>query len=165
MVNRSRLAALLDIDDQGEQIANLLNHALIDERKRQLLLARLKEIDSDMRTIERDIVLTRSEREVLAIIQDTMRPTSTVEVQLLAKSRSLREYRQHVSATLNSLVGKGLLGKVSAGGRQVYFAPAHDAVVHALTRLGQMPDDFDPQRIASLTGLRIRDVIQTIETM
>ena len=123
MANLSQLMALLEIDDQGEQIASLLNHALIDDRKRQVLLARLRELEDDMRVVEQDIVLTQSEREVLVIVQDAMKPTTTAEVQSLAKGRSLREYRQHTSAALNALVGKGLLGKVSLSGRQVYFAP------------------------------------------
>ena len=165
MVNRSRLMALLEIDDQGEQIASLLNQALIDDRKRHVLLARLRELQDDMRVVEQDIVLTQSEREVLAIVQDAMKPTTTAEVQSLAKGRSLREYRQHTSAALNALVGKGLLGKVSLAGRQVYFAPARDAVRHALTQLGQTPDEFDPQRIASVTGLRLGVVLEIVEGM
>ena len=165
MVDTSRLEALLRLDERGEYIAEQLSRLLVDRRKRRLLLIKLHEIDQDQESREEDTVLTQSEAEVLRIVMDARKPTTTAEVQGLAEGESLRKYRQHASATLNNLTAKGLLGKVRGPGRQMYFAPARDAVKLALTQLGQTPDDCELEKIREITELPYAVTLETIEDM
>ncbi len=157
--------ALLQLDEQGEYLVEKLSRALVDRRKRRLLLIKLHEIDNDQQAIEKEIVLTRSEAEVLRIIQDARKPVTTAEVQGRATSESLRKYRQHASATLNGLTTKGLLGKVRGPGREMHFAPTREAVRLALTQLGQTPDYCDLARVREVTDLPYAAVLETVEDM
>ena len=163
MVDTSRLEALLRLDERGEYIVEQLSRLLVDRRKRRLLLIKLHEIDQDRETREEDTVLTQSEAEVLRIVMDARKPTTTAEVQDLADGESLRKYRQHASATLNHLTAKGLLGKVSGPGRQMYFAPAREAVKLALAQLGQTPEHCDLGKIREITGLPYAVTLETVE--
>ena len=165
MVDTSRLTALLELDEQGEYLVEQLSRALVNRRKRRLLIARLHEINDDSITHEEEIIITQSEAEVLRIIQAARKPCTTTEVQARAVGESLKRYRQHASATLNSLTSKGLLGKVRGQGREVYFAPAREAVKLALTQLGQTPDNYDPQRICEITDLQYAIVLEAAEDM
>ena len=145
MVDLSRLEALLRLDERGEYIVEQLSRLLVDRRKRRLLLIQLHEIDQDRESREEDTVLTLSEAEVFRVVMDARKPVTTAEVQSMAEGDSLRKYRQHASATLNNLTAKGMLGKVRGPGRQMYFAPAKDAVRLALmnadgTNLTQLTD-------------------------
>ena len=165
MVEISRLAALLQLDDRGEYLVKLLNRVLVDQEKRRQLLIRLLEISEGTDHLEEDTVLTRSEGEVLRIIQDARKPMSTAEVQNSAESDSLRRYRQHSSAVLNDLTTKGFLGKVNGPGRMVYFALPREAIRQALTELGQIPEGCDYARIREMTGLPYWVVVETVEDM
>ena len=165
MVDISRLAALLRIDERGEYIVEQVSRALVDRRRRLLLLIKLHEIDSDQQTVQEDQVLTKSEAEVVRIVQGALKPVSTAEVQELAEGDSLRIYRQHASAVLNSLTAKGLLGKVRGPGRVVYFAPPLESVRLALSHLGQLPEECDVDRVCEITELPYAVVLETVEGM
>ena len=165
MVDLSRLEALLRLDERGEYIVEQLSRLLVDRRKRRLLLIQLHEIDQDRESRQEDTVLTQSEAEVLRIVMDARKPTTTAEVQDRATSDSLRKYRQHASATLNNLTAKGLLGKVRGPGRQMYFAPPREAIILALTQLSQTPDHCDLEKISEITELPYAVTLETVEDM
>ena len=165
MVDLSRLEALLRLDERGAYIVEQLSRLLVDRRKRRLLLIQLHEIDQDRESREEDTVLTQSEAEVLRIVMDARKPTTTAEVQDQAEGESLRKYRQHASATLNNLTSKGLLGKVRGPGRQMYFALPREAVKLALTQLGQTPEDCDLVKIGEITELPYAVTLETVEEM
>ena len=165
MVDLSRLEALLRLDERGEYIVEQLSRLLVDRRKRRLLLIQLHEIDQDRESREEDTILTQSEAEVFRIVMDARKPITTAEVQSMAEGDSLRKYRQHASATLNNLTAKGMLGKVRGPGRQMYFAPAKDAIRLALTQLGQTPDHCDLGKIREITELPYAVTLETVEEM
>ena len=167
MVDTSRLIALLQLDERGEYLVEMLSRILVDRRKRRRLLIRLLEIEDEGGSVQEDPVLTRSEAEVLRIIQDAMRPLSTAEVQELAQEGdSLRRYRQHVSAVLNDLTTKGLLGKVRGGpGRVVYFALPRESIRLALAQLGQTPDECEFERLREITELPYSVLLEIVEDM
>jgi hypothetical protein len=166
MSDIQRLLALLQVDEYGEAIARRLNQALVDGRKRSLLLLKLEEIENSVQTLAQEITLTPSEAETIRMIQEARKPLTTLEITERAGggAESLK-YRQHASASLNGLVGKGLLGKVRGPGRQMYFTTAREAIKHAITQLGQSPDEYDPQAVADVTGLsaaRVMEIVQEI---
>ena len=166
MVDTRRLIALLEIDGSGEYLVEQLSSVLVDKRKRELLLVKLREIDEDM-DILKESSLTKSEAEVLRIAQEARKPMTAAEVQEQADDRftSLRRYRHHVSAALNSLMDKGLLGKVSIRDKATYFAPTRTAVKLALIHLGQMPEEYDLRRVHEITGLPYSAILEDIEDM
>ena len=161
MVDTTRLAALLQLDDRGEYLVDMLSRALVDRRKRRQLLISLHEIDQEV--VQQQETITQSEAEVLGIAVEARKPLTTAEVQERATSVSLRNHRQHASATLNNLTAKGLLGKVRGPGRQVYFAPAEEAVTLALIHLGQQPENCGLEEIREITELPYGVVLETVE--
>jgi len=155
-----RLLVLLQVDSEGEDIAEKLNRILVDRRKRLLLMVKLQEVEEMVKALEQEVSLTPSETEVVRIIRDARKPLAAQEITEGASGRleSLR-YRQHASATLNSLVDKGVLGKLKGRGRILYFTEALEAVKQTINQLGQSPDDYDPQAVAESTGLSIARVL------
>ena len=132
------------------------------ENIRQLLM-RVVEI-CDQHMLEREPALTGSEADVLSIMKKARKPESTAAVQkLAARGSSLSSYRRHVSAVLNSLVARGLLGKVPGSGDEVSFALPSEAIVLALDRLGQTPDDCDYDDIRDVTGMPSRTVLEIVD--
>ena len=166
MVDTRKLIALLEVDGSSEYLVEQLSRVLVDERKRELLLIKLREIDEDM-DILKESGLTKNEGEVLRIAQEARKPMTAAEVQERVGDRftSLRRYRHHASAVLNSLTDKGLLGKVSSKDRATYFAPTWTAVKLALIHLGQMAEECDLQRVREITGLPFSAIQETIEGM
>ena len=155
--NTERLVALLAIDEEGERLAGQLTHILVDEQKRELLRLKLDEISESDLVSQHDITLTRSEADVLRIVQGANMPLTASDI--VDRSGpdavdSLR-YRQHASATLNKLVVKDFLGKVQGPGRSTYFAPPRDAVKQALVYLGHSPEECDLQSLSDITGLSL----------
>ena len=165
MIDVSRLVALLQLDERGDYLVQSLIRVLVDSGKRQQLIIKLLEINEGTDNLQEDTILTRSEAEVLRIIQDARKPMSASEVQEIAESDSLSRYRQHSSAVLNDLTAKGLLGKVSGPGRIVYFAPPREAVRLALTQLGHTPEDCDFGLVREMTELPCAVVVETVEDM
>ncbi len=156
-----RLLALLQVDKEGEQIAEKLNQILVDRRKRTLLLVKLQEIEQTVGALGQEVSLTPSEAEVVRLIQDARRPLSAQEVTERASGRleSLK-YRQHASATLNSLVDKGVLGKLRGPRRLQYFTEALEAIKQTINQLGQSPEEYDAQAVAESTGLSTARVLE-----
>ena len=164
MGNLEQLLALLQVDEHGEFIAGKLSQVLVDKRKRSLLLVKIQEIEDALQSLGQEIRLTPSETEAFRIIRDASKPLTASELTERASGRleSLK-YRQHASASLNSLVEKGVLGKVRGPGRQLYFTEAREAVKQAITQLGQSPDDYDPQAIVEATGLSLARVLEVTQ--
>ena len=155
MANISKLAALLELDEDGEWLAGKFSQYLVDEKKRELLKLKISEVDEAHLSMNQDFTLTQSEADVLRMVIDANKPLTASDITAqseLGKVDSLK-YRQHASATLNKLVGKGLLGKVPSQGRGTYFAPSRDAVKQILIFLGQVPQESDLQAISDISGL------------
>ncbi len=165
MGNLEQLLALLQVDEHGEFIAGKLSQVLVDKRKRSLLLVKIQEIEDALQSLGQEIRLTPSETEAMRIIRDASKPLTASELAESASGGRLEslKYRQHASASLNSLVEKGVAGKVRGPGRQLYFTEAREAVKQAITQLGQSPDDYDPQAIVEATGLSLARVLSVVQ--
>ena len=155
MGNISKLAALLELDEDGEWLAGKFSQCLVDEKKRELLKPKLSEVDEAYWSMNQDLTLTPSEADVLRMVHDANKPLTASDITTKSGPGMVDslKYRQHASATLNKLVDKGLLGKVPNRGRGMYFAPSRDAVKQILIYLGQVPQEIDLQIISDISGL------------
>ena len=155
MANISKLAALLELDEDGEWLAGKFNQYLVDEKKRELLKLKISEMDAAYLSMSQDLTLTQSEADVLKMVHAANKPLTASDISNKSGPGVVDslKYRQHASATLNKLVHKSLLGRVPKQGRNMYFAPSRDAVKQILVYLGQVPQEIDPQVISDISGL------------
>jgi hypothetical protein len=70
----------------------------------------------------------------------------------------------HTSAALNSLVGKGILGKYKEG-YSYYIATPREAVMVRLKKREEEPGKCSPVEIAKETGMPLGTVLNVIEEM
>ena len=149
------LAALLELDEDGEWLAGKFSQYLVDEQKRELLKLKVSEIDDAYLSMNQDLTLTQSEADVWRMVHDANKPLTASDITTQSGPGIVDslKYRQHASATLNKLVDKGLLGKVPSQSRGTYFAPPRDAVKQILIYLGQVPQEIDLQIISDISGL------------
>lgn len=165
MSSIAKLKALLELDEEGEEIAEIIAGMLVDDRKRNLFVTRLAEIKSQLRGIEAKPELTDAEDAVRRFVADAKRPLTTAEVSENIGTRfpSLK-YRTHTSAALNSLVSKGILGKYKEG-YSFYFTTPREAVIVRLKKRGEEPGKCSPVEIAKETGMPLGTVLNMIEEM
>ena len=97
-----------------------------------------------------------------SIIEPTQKLLDVVE-HLGDKIDSLK-YRTHVNDTLNSLVRKGLIGKITYGKRVLFLTP-EEAVIQAMKDLEMLPTRCNIKKIAEYTNLDIHKVVRIIEKM
>lgn len=165
MSSIAKLNALLELDEQGEEIAEIIAGMLVDERKRNLFVTRLAEIKNQLRTMEIRVKLTEAEDAVRRFVIDAKRPLTTAEV---AKNLGQRfpslKYRTHTSAALNSLVSKGILGKYKEG-YSYFFTTPREAVTVRLKKREEEPGKCSPADIAGETGMPLGTVLNVIEEM
>lgn len=165
MSNIKRLKALLETDEDGEKIAELINKWLVDETRRNIFIMKLMEMEKELIKMEQEIRLTRTEEIVKDIVIRERKPLTIEEImqKIDNKYKSLK-YKTHLSATLNSLVKKGIIGKFRYE-RKVYFIDAKEAVVEAMKRRGENPYECSPNEIAEETGLPLNVVMDTIKNL
>ena len=165
MANIDVLKALLEVDESGEQIAAFINELLIDEQKRELLIVKLNEAQKETLTLRQEVRLHKSEEVVKELVLSSGRPLTAQDVSNVAPEYlpSLK-HRSHTSSVLNSLVSKGVLGKLPLG-NVVYFGNPEEAVLEQLKRRDESPTDCSPDEIGKETGLplaRVLDVLQEL---
>ena len=166
MMNRGesieKLAGLLSADEYGDVIAETLVEILAEERKRNIFVAKLQELANEVKAIDQEITLTPMERSVLDFVLASKQPLNASEVSDGAGLRypSLR-HRTHASRVLNSLVLKGVLGKIKVG-QSYYFTTPEEAVMECLKRRDEEPDRCSPVRIAAETGMPLAVVLEVI---
>jgi len=160
--NIEKLAGLLSADEYGDVIAETLVAILAEERKRNIFVAKLQELANDVKAIDQEITLTPMERGVLDFVLAKKQPLNASEVSggMGGRYSSLR-HRTHASRVLNSLVLKGVLGKIKVG-QSYYFTTPEEAVIECLKRLGEEPDRCSPVRIAGETGMPLAVVLEEI---
>ena len=165
MSSIAKLKALLEIDDEGEEIAEIIAGMLVDERKRNLFVTRLDEIRNQLRGLDVKLKLTEAEDAVMQFVVDANRPLTTAEVaENIGKKFPSLKYRTHTSSALNSLVGKGILGKYKDG-YSFYFTTPREAVLVKLKKREEEPGRCSPVEIAKETGLPLGTVLNVIEEM
>jgi Fe2+ or Zn2+ uptake regulation protein len=162
-----RLIALLKADTLGEDLANLLNELLVDDRKRDVLLVKLDEVRKEMSTMRSELKFTKSEEVLRSIVLNSKKPLSAQDVASSVgdEFRSLK-YVNRTSVVLNSLVGKGAIGRFKLG-YNYYFTSPKEAINEQLKKRGETPDDSDWAEIAKETGMplgTVRDAIKELTT-
>ncbi len=70
----------------------------------------------------------------------------------------------HASVVLNSLVGKGVLGKFKFG-YNYHFTSPKEAVNEQLKRRDEIPQDCSPAEIAKETAMPLAVVLDAIEEL
>ena len=157
-----KLAGLLSADEYGDVIAETLVEILAEERKRNIFVAKLQEVRNETKAIDQEITFTPMERGVLDFVLAGKQPLNASEVSdgLGLMHPSLR-HRTHASSVLNSLVSKGVLGKIKVGHSQ-YFTTPVEAVMECLKKRGEEPDRCSPVRIAEETGMPLAAVLEVI---
>ena len=157
-----KLAGLLSADEYGEEIAEALVAIMAEERKRNIFVVRLLEIKEIVPELDKKIKLSKKEAVVKKFILSKKQPLTAREVaeELGAQYPSLK-HRTHSSATLNSLVSKGQLGKIKVG-YSVYFTEPREAVMECLKRRDEEPERASSTQIAAETGMPINVVLEVI---
>ena len=160
--NIEKLAGLLSADEYGDVVAETLVEILAEERKRNIFVAKLQELANEVKAIDQEITFTPMERSVLDFVLVKKQPlnASEVSVGLGALHPSLR-HRTHASRVLNSLVLKGVLGKIKVG-QSYYFTSPTEALMECLKRRDEEPDRCSPVRIAAETGMPLAVVLEVI---
>ncbi len=159
------LKALLELDEEGEQIAEIIAGMLVDDRKRNLFITRLVEIRNQLRGMDATLELTDAENAVMQFVVDAKRPLTTTEVsENIGKRFPSLKYRTHTSAALNSLVSKGILGKYKDG-YSFYFTTPREAVMVRLKKREEEPGKCSLVEIAKETGMPLGTVLNVIEEM
>jgi len=165
MSSIAKLNALLELDEEGEEIAEIIAGMLVDDRKRNLFVTRLVEIKNQLRGMDATLELTDAEDAIMRFVVDAKRPLTTKEVSENMGNRfpSLK-YRTHTSAALNSLVSKGILGKYKDG-YSFYFTTPREAVMVRLKKRAEEPGKCSLVDIAKETGMPLGTVLNVIEEM
>jgi hypothetical protein len=165
MSSIAKLTALLEIDEQGEEIAEIIAGMLVDERKRNIFVTRLQEIMNQMLAIDAKVELTDAEDAVRRFVMEAKRPVTTQEVaENIGSEFPSLKYRTHASAALNSLVSKGVLGKFKDG-YSFYFTTPREAVIVQLKKREEEPGRCSPAEIAKEAGMPLSAVLNVIEEM
>lgn len=165
MTRFAKLIALLELDDQGEEIANIIANMLVEDRKRNIFVTRLQEIRNQLVNIDTKIELTDAQISVRRFVEDMKRPVTTKDVadKMGLEYPSLK-YRTHTSAILNFLVSKGVLGKFKDG-YSFYFTTPKEAVMERLKKRGEQPGNCSPGEISKETGIPLGRVLNVIEEL
>ncbi|MEA2075442.1 MAG: hypothetical protein U9O85_06880 [Euryarchaeota archaeon] len=161
--NIEKLVALLKTEEEeGEAIASLLNEFLIDDNKKNTLLVRLKEIKGEVAALGQEITLTEAEEEIRNIVLAEKKPIIAEEVAKKTSGRfkSLR-HTTHALRTLEMLAAKGVLGKFKRD-RFYYFTTPKEAVMQALKKRGETPEECSPNEVARETGMPLYVVLDMI---
>ncbi|MBU4221288.1 MAG: BlaI/MecI/CopY family transcriptional regulator [Euryarchaeota archaeon] len=165
MSSIAKLKALLELDEEGEKIAEVIAGMLVDDRKRNLFVTRLDDIRNQFRGMDVKLELTDAEDAVMRFVVDSKRPLTTTEVsEIIGQRFPSLKYRTHTSASLNSLVSKGILGKYKDG-YSFYFTTPREAVIVRLKKRGEEPGKCSLVEIATETGMPLGTVLNVIEEM
>ena len=164
MSNIDKLNALLRTDEAGEELASLLSELLFDTRRRNVLLVKLNEIRTQMSTL-REVRLTRAEEMLRSIVLGARKPPTVQEI--TAKVGDEFQSLKHVShayVVLNSLAGKGVLGKFKFR-YNYHFTCPKEAVNEIIKRRNESPQECSPAEIAKETGMPLAVVLDAIEEL
>lgn len=165
MSSIDRLKAILETDEDGEIIADILNNMLINDRKRNIFFTKLINMQRQLSKFGQEIKLTKSEEAVKELILKMNRPLTSQDVaEKISEDYKSLKYRTHASTALNSLVNKGILGKIKQGYVYYYTTPK-EAVIEQLKRRGETPYECSPEEISDESGIPIDTVLDVLEML
>ena len=150
--------------EDGESVALLILDYLSSEKKKYALVSLLATFRGDLEERHRQVKLTKTERAVYELVKSYGAVTIDDVIENLGKEYDALKYRTHASDALNSLVRKGLIGKI-AYGKKVLFLTPEEAVIQAMKDLDMLPTKCNLQKIADHTNLPIAVVLRIIEEM
>ena len=161
MSNIDKLNALLRADEAGEELASLLSELLFNTQRRNLFLIKLNEIRKELSTL-REVRLTRAEEMLKSIILGG-KPLTAPEITAKVGDEFPRlKHTSHCSVELNSLLGKGVVGRFKLGYNFYYTSPK-EAINEQLKRRGETPQECSPVEIVKETGMPLAVVLDEIE--
>ena len=165
MSSIANLKALLELDEEGEEIAEIIAGMLVDDRKRNIFITRLGEIRNQLLMLDAKVEMTEAENAVMHFVVNAKKPLTTAEVSKnIGHQFPSLKHRTHASAALNSLVTKGILGKYKDG-YSFYFTTPREAVIVRLKKREEEPGKCSPVEIAKETGMPLGTVLNVIEEM
>jgi len=156
------LVEILRKHESGEKIALLLLDYLYDEKKQNLLIATLASLRNEIVRSEQ-VELTAAEREAYKFVMERGVVTFEDLTQLAEKFASFK-HKSHTSVIMNSLVDKGLVGKIKLGKENAYATPK-EAVMWALKMLDEVPTKCNPKKISELTSLPLIKVLEVLDEL
>ncbi len=156
------LARILKNMENGEKIALLLLDFLCDEERTVILVSVLASLKDEIARY-RNVILTPAEKEAYELVKSRGVVTFKDLNELADKFASFK-YKSHTSTIMNSLISKGLVGKIKLG-RETAYATPKEAVMWALKVLERMPSECNPKDISNLTGLPIVRVLDVIKEL
>ncbi len=160
-----KLKALLELEENGGEIAEDLANILVDERKKSLFKAKLEEIKKELATSAQEVKLTPMEEAVRDLVLEIRMPITAQEVtEKIGDEYSSLKYRTHASAALNSLVSKGILGKFKVA-YSYYFTSPKEAVMEILKRRGEEPGKCSPAEIGKETGMPLNTILNELKEL
>lgn len=160
----TRLVNNLELEDDGPEIARLINQILTNDDA-GLLKIYLTQARTETERLQADHPLSEQEELVRQVVTEMEDPPSAGDVaehidaerpDIIETSKSLR-YRSHVSGVLNQLVAKGELGKLRHN-QTVYYVSPKEAVRHWKQQKGyddEIPVDEIIDDLAEQTGLPV----------
>jgi predicted transcriptional regulator len=147
--------------EEGETIALLILDYLINDEKKTILLTLLASFRQEE---QKQVKLTKLEKAVYDLVQELGAVTIDDVIEHLGDKVDSLKYRTHASDTLNSLVRKGLIGKIVYGKKALYLTP-EEAVIQAMKDLDMLPTRCNIKKIAEYTNLSIYKVVSVIEKL
>jgi len=163
--NIDKLNALLRTDEAGEELASLLSELLFATRRRNVLLIKLNEIQKEMSKLSLEVSLTRAEEMLISIVLGARKPPTVPEI--TAKVGDEFQSLKHVShayVVLNSLAGKGVLGRFKLR-YNYHFTTPKEAVNEEIKRRNETPQACSPAEIAKETAMPLAVVLDAIEEL
>lgn len=160
--NIEKLSSLLSEDENGDEIAEALAKIFVDDTKSNLFVIKLEEMNKFFLEMDKEIKLTPLEKAVKTLIETKKHPFTAIEVsEKLGNEYPSLKHRNHSSATLNSLVSKGQLGKIKKG-HVFLFAKPSDAVMESIKRRNETLENNSTNVIARETGMPLNVVLEII---
>ena len=147
--------------EEGETIALLILDYLVDDRKKITLMSILASFREEKHEQPK---LTKMEKAVYELVQELGAVTIDDVIEHLGDKIDSLKYRTHANDTLNNLVRKGLIGKITYG-KKVLFLTPEEAVIQAMKDLDMLPTRCNIKKIAEYTNLSIHKVVKIIEEM
>src|SRR3989337_1371163 len=98
MSNIAKLTALLELDEQGEEIAEIIAGMLVDESKRNIFITKLAEIRTHLQMMYIKVELTDAEDAIRRFVVEVKKPVTTQEVaENIGSEFPSLKYRTHAS--------------------------------------------------------------------
>ncbi len=156
------LIEILRKSENGEKIALLLLDYMCDSNRTNLLIVTLASLKDEITKYE-NVTLTPAEREAYRFVMKNGVVTFR-DLSALSKKFASFKYRSHTSAIMNSLVDKGLIGRIKYG-KEIAYATPKEAVMWALKELGKLPTECNPKEVSDLTGLPLIRVLEVLDEL